>query len=345
MEKLRNKFKNLNVPTAYTGISAIQRARRVPIEQVRKALANEPSYTLHKPKRTRFQRRQIVPLGLGLSLQCDLADFQKLANQNREYRYCLVSIDALSRRVAYIPIKSKKSDDMIVGFEQLLARLPIRPENIFVDRGLEFKAKKVSSFLEDLGIQIYYAYNKDIKSSMAERAIRTLKTRLYKYFTASRAGNWIDVLAKFEKAINASYCRSIRMRPIDVNSDNWYQLWQSLYRSVGKSESYFQEGNLVRIALWSHIFRKKYEATFSEEVFVIKRKIATNPVTFDVSDANGENVGRYYEAELSLCSKNSTLRVERILKRHTVNGVLEYLVSFIGKRTVYNRWIRADEIS
>ena len=51
-----------------------------------------PAYTLHKAKRTTFPRLRTVPNGWMTDVQMDLADMQKLAAQNDNMKYILVSI-------------------------------------------------------------------------------------------------------------------------------------------------------------------------------------------------------------------------------------------------------------
>jgi hypothetical protein len=62
--------------------------------------------------------------------------------------------------------------------------------------------------------------NQEIKAACIERFNRTLKTRLFRYFTHHKTNRWIDVLDEFIRSYNESFHRSIGMAPNDVTFDN-----------------------------------------------------------------------------------------------------------------------------
>ena len=59
------------------------------------------------------------------------------------------------------------------------------------------------------------------KSVVAERFIRTLKTKIYKYMTSISKNVYIDKLNDIMREYNNRYHRKIKMKPIDVK-DNTY---------------------------------------------------------------------------------------------------------------------------
>lgn len=110
-------------------------------------------------------------------MQCDLADFQSISKDNKGNRYLLLAVDVLSRQVFGAPTKSKKSNDMIKAFEDVFAQMPFLPESIYSDRGNEFISKEMKEYFENKGVDKYEAKTSKVKASVAERAIRTLKSR------------------------------------------------------------------------------------------------------------------------------------------------------------------------
>lgn len=60
------------------------------IHDVEDILQRIPTYTLHKARRTHFERLRTVTAGFMEDVQVDLADFQKVADQNNGYKYILV---------------------------------------------------------------------------------------------------------------------------------------------------------------------------------------------------------------------------------------------------------------
>ena len=59
------------------------------------------------------------------------------------------------------------------------------------------------------------------KSVVAERFIRTLKTKIYKYMTSISKNVYIDKLDNIINECNNTYHRTIKMKPVDVK-DNTY---------------------------------------------------------------------------------------------------------------------------
>ena len=84
------------------------------------------------------------------------------------------------------------------------------------------------AFVEDKNILFFTTHN-DTKASIVERFNRTLKGKMWKYFTAKNTTKYIDVLQKLTYSYNHSRHRSIGMKPADVNLENESVVWQRLY--------------------------------------------------------------------------------------------------------------------
>ena len=66
-----------------------------------------------------------------------------------------------------------------------------------------------------------YSTNNEGKSVIAERFIRTLKNKIYKYMTSISKNVYIDKLDDTVRKYNNTYRTSIKMKRIDVK-DNRY---------------------------------------------------------------------------------------------------------------------------
>ena len=73
-------------------------------------------------------------------------------------------------------------------------------------------------------IEIYSTHN-DGKSVVAERFIRTLKNKIYKFMTSISKNIYIDILDDIINKYNNTYHRTIKMKPVDVKSSNIYWLY------------------------------------------------------------------------------------------------------------------------
>jgi len=74
--------------------------------------------------------------------------------------------------------------------------------------------------LHHRGIKFYTSENEDINAAIVERFKRTLKEKMFRYFTAKNTRRYVDVLPDFIYAYNRSHHRSIGMAPADVTPDN-----------------------------------------------------------------------------------------------------------------------------
>ena len=65
---------------------------------------------------------------------------------------------------------------------------------------------------------MYSTYNEG-KSIFAERFIRTLKTKIYKYMTSVSKIVYIDKLNDIVNKYNTTRHRTIKMKPVDVKNN------------------------------------------------------------------------------------------------------------------------------
>ena len=66
-----------------------------------------------------------------------------------------------------------------------------------------------------------YSIHNEGKSIVAERFIRTLKTKIYKHITSISKNVYIDKLDDVVNESNNTYHRTIKIKPVDVK-DNTY---------------------------------------------------------------------------------------------------------------------------
>ena len=74
--------------------------------------------------------------------------------------------------------------------------------------------------LEDNDIEMYSIHNEG-KPVSAERFIRTLKTKIYKYMTSVWKNVYIDKLDDIVNEYNNTYHRTINMEPVDVKNNTY----------------------------------------------------------------------------------------------------------------------------
>jgi hypothetical protein len=296
-----------------------------------------------------------VASGFMTDCQVDLADLKDLSRTNKGYKYMLVAIDVLSKRLFVEPLKSKNKEDMLIAFQNLIKRMPMKPMRIYSDLGSEFKNKLLKEYFEKEDILKYEASTATIKAALAERAIRNVKQRLYRYFSHNKTTTWINIYQKIVDGINHSKSRVHGMRPIDVNFKNAQMVWKRLYGNelttkrrrgkpkfqIGKIFSILTHknmifiGDLVRVSRRKGIFEKGYIPSWSDVIYKIEHiKDQSRPMKYKIS-RNGQPLrGLYYGEELAKVREEADTndKIQKVLrKRKLPDGTLEVLVKYVGR--------------
>ena len=104
-----------------------------------------------------------------------------------------------------------------------------RPTTLQTDKGSEFLNRPLQQLLKEYGVHHFTTHNEETKASVVERFNRSLKTRMWRYFTKKQTIRYVDALQDFVRSYNDSYHRSIGMAPSAVNGANQETVWQRLY--------------------------------------------------------------------------------------------------------------------
>ena len=101
-------------------------------------------------------------------------------NLIKDLDFVLCVIDIFSKSAWVIPLKDKKGISIANGFQKALDDSKGKPNKIWVDKGSEFYNNSFKRWLQDNDI-VMYSTNNEGKSVLADRFIRTLKNKIYKY--------------------------------------------------------------------------------------------------------------------------------------------------------------------
>ena len=267
-------------------------------------LANE----LHKPIIRKLEKRKVYSTFKDNIWGVDLADMQLLSKYNKGIRFLLCVIDIFSKYARVVPLKDKKGISIVKAFQIILKQSNRKPNKIWVDKGSEFYNAYFKKWLQD-NIVMYSTHNEG-KSVVAERFIRTLKNRNYKYMTLISKNVYIDKLDDIADEYNNTYHTTIKVKPINVK-DNTYI---NTSKEINNKDPKFKVGDRVRISKYKNIFAKGYIPNWSEEVFVIKKIKNTVPWTHVINDLNDEEItGIFYEKELQKTSQEE-FRIEKVIR-------------------------------
>ena len=259
----------------------------------------------HKPIIKKFKKRKVYSRFRDNIWGADLADMQLISKFNKGFRFLLCVIDIFSKYAWVVSLKDKKGASIVDAFQKILNQSRRKPNKIWVDKGSEFYNNSFKKWLKDNGIEMYSIHNEG-KAFVAERFIKTLKNKIYKYMTSVSKIVYINKLDDIVNEYNNTYHRTIKMKPVDVE-DNTYIDFE---KEVNDKDPKFKVGDYVRISKYKNVFAKGYTPDWSEEVFVIKNVKNTFLWTYVINDLNGEEIiGTCYEKELLKTNqKNSELK-------------------------------------
>ena len=315
------------------------------------SLANE----LHKPLRHNFQKRYVFVRHMDDIWGADLVDMKALADDNDGYKYILMVMDVFSKYGWAVPLKSKSGPATKEGLETILTTAGgIKPKKIWADKGTEFYNKEVKQYLESENISLYSTENEE-KCSVIERWNRTIKTWLWKYFTANGTHKYIDILQPLIDKYNSTKHRAIGFTPSDARKpSNYEQVYKNLYYKKWKklrniprgvpSDPKYKVGDKVRLAVLKDTFEKSYIINWSDRIYTIKKVKNTLPYTYIVQDDRGKvHKGSFYEQDLQK-TEVDIFRIDKIIDWKTEKGKRYGLVKWMDYDDSYNSWEREEKL-
>ena len=259
---LKTLYEDPKFSGSFSGVDRFYKSLRekgypVSLKTVKKTLEATDSYTLHKPDRKATLYRRIWTKGIDYLYQSDLVDLTSLHKENDGFKWIITIIDTFSKKAWAFKMK-RKSATSIVEVMTPFFRLNT-PQKIQFDQGSEFYNKKFLQLLKKHKIKHYSVYS-DQKAAICERFNRTLKTRMFKHFTAKGNRRWVDVLQDLVSGYNKSRHSSTSFAPNDVTVANENRVRKILFPKVKKlrkhTKKHFKVGDSVRITRLKRTFQK-----------------------------------------------------------------------------------------
>ena len=267
----------------------------------------------------------------------DLADMKALSKENEGFNFLLLVIDIFNKYGWIKPLKNKKGETIVKAFKTIFEE-GRTPGKLWTDKGTEFYNKNMNDLRKLYDIELYSTENEE-KSSIAERWIRTMKEKMFKYFTDNNTNKYIDVLPDLVEDYNNTVHSSTKLTPVEASKkENELKVWRNLYPDRYKTSRLnpkFSVGDEVRITKKKKVFEKGYTTRWTEEIFTIKEIRETNPITYKLEDLQGEEIkGTFYEPELQK-TEQQIYRIEKIIKKEKGKS----LVKWKGYSDKFNSWV------
>ncbi|XP_069192769.1 uncharacterized protein [Procambarus clarkii] len=190
------------------------------------------------------------------------------------------------------------------------------------------------SQIETLGRQIFGKEDSkklETKASIAERFIRTLKGKLYKYMTAHNTLNYMQALPEIVKTYNSSPHKGLKGKtPTEVHAlsspAEYADQFNLMYKTPSKTKREIiprlAVGDTVRIALSDRIskFKKGFKQQNTREIFTVTRidRRQRIPLYF-LKDLNIKEIeGGFYSEELTPTQLPPSFHIKKILRKRRV---------------------------
>ena len=358
-EYLKGIYYDVRHPASYSSAPKLLKAARadgrtdLKLKDVVEWLRSQDAHTLHQPVLYRFPRNRVVVEGIDDQWDVDLMDLGNLSKYNDGYAYVLTVIDVFSRYAWLVALKTKQSKDVLEGLKSVF-KLGRKPTRMRTDPGGEFVNKKMEKYLKSVDV-IHVVTSSEKKANYVERLIRTLKARMFRYFTRKQTYKYVDILQDLVKSYNDTFHRTIKMSPAQVNVDNEAMLWKRQYviplmrKPVKKGRTFKLDlGDHVRISHLRQPFTRDYKERWTGEVFVIRsRRMRKGLPVYALKDWYDEPItGTFYEEELKKVNvdENTAYKIEKVLKKRTSRGQRQVLVRWLHWPKKFDSWIPAADV-
>jgi len=251
-------------------------------------------------------------------------------------KYLLTAIGIFSKYGWILPLKNKTGLEVASALEKISKER--KPYTLWVDKCKEFYNSQVQNLLP------LYSTENEEKSSIVERWNRTMKEKMFKYFTANSTRNYVDILDKLVDRYNNTIHSSIGMTPKEASEKKHeVKVWRNLYGNYTPQKRMtpkFKVGDKVRISRKKGVFEKGYTARWTEEVFTVSEVRYTDPITYKIVDYNNEEIkGSFYEQELQKATQE-LFRIEKIIKKKENKS----LVKWLGYPETLNSWVDNSDL-
>ena len=355
-DKIINVYTNPMEPGSFTSSGKLLKHHfhKKTKNTINKALQTLDAYTKHKPVIRKFQRNKVIVGGMNEQWQIDLMDMQKLAKYNKGFKYILTVIDVFSKYAWAIPIKTKSNENVTSALKIILDKGQ-KPKKIQSDKGKEFLGHIFQNFLKAKNITFFTSENDEIKASIVERLNRTLKEKLWRYFTFNGTYKYIDILQAMVHSYNNTIHSTLKMTPTQITAKNQEEVFYNIYKINNKQikkawqktkDRTVQLGDKVRIAKTRSKFDKGYEPNWTTEIFTVTKYRGKRGCVIEADD--GEEIkGVFYPEEVQkvLKSQTDTYPIEKVLKYRGKGNRKEAYVRWKGYSDKFDQWILAKNIT
>ena len=363
-EKIRALWRLPSFTGSFSGInhfqSCLQMEKGISISKAKlfQILRKDNEFVLEsKRAQKKFLRRKLLVHGVGQIWQADLA----LMNTIDGYVGFLLCIDLFSHKIFCEPIQNKSQKEVENCFKKIFSEAGYTPRKLETDQGQEFVSNQ--QFFEKKNIFFKIKIGRH-KAAFAERAIQTVKHRLYRLMRVLLTKSWPNYLSQIVSNLNNSQLGTLGgLRPSDFQSslddpkldsqigipeDVPFEQQKKNQKAYEKKENFLQKGDFVYVDFGPSPLGKGYDSPNYQLFEVFRVDAGKTPPLFKLIDLAGDSVkGFFYPNELRKANPpkiGTTFRIEKQLKKRVRNGKDEIFVKYLHYPNKFNQWIPKSNI-
>ena len=241
----------------------------------------------------------------------DLKDYG--LENNRGYRYVLVTIENFSKFGWTVPLKNKNTQTTKDSFENIIISSKRKPNLIEPDRGKEFYNNIFQDSLNKNDIK-HYSRNSSYGAVFAEGFNRTIRDILKKIVFEQGDAKWIDILPTITIQYNNRIHSSTKLTPIQASlRKNEGNVYKNLLDKRKKVKPKFQINDLVRTADLKKTFSKGDTTNWSYKLYKITEIINDTKPAYKINNLKERyNDSLLKKTELTMKENNSVMKKLKI---------------------------------
>lgn len=222
----------------------------------------------------------IVPYA-NYEYQMDLFFITDLPNQR--FNVGVIMIDTFSKYMVIVPIKSKSEGDVAAGLLESLQKMGATPKMIYSDDEGSLSTPDMKRYFEEHNIKHVISRG---HAPVAERAIRTFKSMLYKRVEHAKNDNaqWTDFIYEITLTYNNKLVHSItEFTPAKARlKENQRDVWLNTFIKSNHTRTYsgLEEGDKVKIYRKRKKGEKERVSVWSEKIYEVERIVESLGIKF-----------------------------------------------------------------
>ena len=229
----------------------------VKLNKIIEVIENEKPYQLHKKTKSKISAHMVAFRENQIWL-ADLLDMSNYSRDNKGFKWILLIIDVFTRQCFAEPMKNKEKESVLSAFKKIIEENG-KPEKLITDNGSEFTNREFQKLLAES--KIFHETNDPQYHptlGLIDRLCRTIKEKIFKFFTDKNETNWVDHLQGIVKAYNMSPHEALEdLAPHEAAEEKYKSFIQDLNKKKNViSNHYFKEGQIVRKKLAKPTFAK-----------------------------------------------------------------------------------------